>query len=58
MRHIATPAIAVEKLKQAAKKAKRKYKISHSDALDRVARGEGYAHWHHVILSARLPDVS
>lgn len=53
MRYIPTSAVAVEKLKQAAKKAKRKYKIPHSDALDRVARGEGYDHWHHVTLCAR-----
>ncbi|AXW24570.1 hypothetical protein [Ralstonia solanacearum] len=53
MRYIPTSAVVVEKLKQAAKQAKRKYKIPHSDALNRVARGEGYDHWHHVTLCAR-----
>ncbi|MFC0128258.1 hypothetical protein ACFFKD_10630 [Ralstonia solanacearum] len=42
MRYIPTSAVVVEKLKQAAKQAKRKYKIPHSEALNRVARGEGY----------------
>lgn len=53
MRYIPTSAVVVEKLKQAAKQAKRKYKIPHSEALNRVARGEGYDHWHHVTLCAR-----
>ena len=60
MRYIPTSAVVVEKLKQAAKQAKRKYKIPHSEALNRVARGEGYDHWHHVTLCARenhdMPD--
>lgn len=48
MRFISTSAIAVEKLKQQAKKTKAKLKIPHAQALDRVARGAGYNHWGHV----------
>jgi hypothetical protein len=53
MRFIDTSAIAVEKLKQAAKKLKQKAKITHAEALDRVARGAGYHHWGHVTQCAK-----
>lgn len=52
MRFIPTSAIAVEKLKQQAKKTKSKLKIPHAQALDRVARGAGYNHWGHVVQCA------
>lgn len=48
MRFIPTSAIAVEKLKQQAKKSKTKLQLSHAESLDRVARGAGYNHWGHV----------
>lgn len=48
MRFIPTSAITVEKLKQQAKKSKTKLQLSHSEALDRIARGSGYNHWGHV----------
>ena len=48
MRFIPTSAIAVEKLKQLAKKSKTKLQISHAESLDRAARGAGYNHWGHV----------
>lgn len=53
MRFILTTAVAVEKLKQQAKKTKQKLKMPHAEALDRVARGAGYNHWHHVIQCAQ-----
>lgn len=53
MRFISTTAVAVEKLKQQAKKTKTKLKIPHADALDRVARGAGYNHWGHVTWCAK-----
>ncbi|GGI19162.1 hypothetical protein [Oxalicibacterium faecigallinarum] len=60
MRFVPTSAVTVEKLKQLAKKTKAKFKIKHAEALDRVARGAGYNHWHHVLLCAeeslRRPD--
>ncbi|RZI40438.1 hypothetical protein EGT07_24210 [Herbaspirillum sp. HC18] len=52
MRFIPTTAVAVEKLKQQAKKTKSKLKIPHAHALDRVARGAGYNHWGHVTQCA------
>lgn len=53
MRFIATPAVAVEKLKQQAKKNKTRQQIPHAEALDRVARGAGYNHWGHVTWCAK-----
>jgi hypothetical protein len=52
MRLIPTTATAVEKLKQLAKKTKSKLRITHAEALDRVARGAGYNHWGHVTWCA------
>ena len=52
MHFIPTSAVTVEKLKQLAKKTKAKLKIKHVEALERVARGAGYNHWHHVNLCA------
>jgi hypothetical protein len=56
MRYISTTAVAVEKLKQQAKKSKAKLKIPHSEALDRVARGAGYNHWNHVTWCAKATE--
>lgn len=53
MRYIPTTAVAVEKLKQQAKKTKAKLKITHAEALDRIARGAGYNHWGHVTWCAK-----
>jgi len=50
MRFIPTSATTVETLKKQAKKLQRKVGGKHTDALDRVARGAGYSHWHHVTL--------
>ena len=50
MRFIPTTAEAVESLKKQAKKLQRKSGGKHTEALDRVARGAGYNHWHHVTL--------
>ena len=50
MRFIHTTATTVESLKKQAKKLQRKAGGKHADALDRVAHGAGYSHWHHVTL--------
>lgn len=50
MRFIPTSAATVESLKKQAKKLQRKVGGKHTEALDRVARGAGYNHWHHVTL--------
>jgi hypothetical protein len=49
MLYIPTSAVAVDKLKQLARKTKSKQKVPHSEALDRAARGAGYNHWGHVM---------
>lgn len=38
----------VEKLRQKARKHKRESGVSHHEALDQVAKGAGFDHWHHV----------
>lgn len=48
MRYIPTSAQTVESLKKQAKKLQRKGGGKHADLLDRVAKGAGYLHWHHV----------
>jgi hypothetical protein len=40
----------VDSLERQAKKLQRKVGGKHADLLDRVARGAGYDHWHHVTL--------
>lgn len=51
---IFTPFTRVEKLKQKAKKLKKKLGISHHDALDQAAYQSGYHHWHHVTKMAAI----
>lgn len=41
----------IERLKQKARKLKRTQSISHTQALDEVAKQVGLNHWHHVIKS-------
>lgn len=53
MRFIITSARSVEKLKQLAKKLKRKHGISHADALDKAAKQHNYNHWGHVTWCAK-----
>lgn len=48
MRHIPTSASKVEQLKKQAKRLQRTGGGKHADQLDRVAKGAGYDHWHHV----------
>lgn len=49
MRFIPTSAAKVEQLKKQAKRLQRTGGGKHAELLDRVARGAGYDHWHHVI---------
>ncbi len=53
MRYIPTSAATVDSLKKQAKKLQRRGGGKHSDLLNRVARGAGYDHWHHVTLCLR-----
>lgn len=53
MRFIPTFDVRVEQLKLEAKKIQRKRGGKHTELLDRVARGAGYDHWHHVIQCQR-----
>lgn len=48
MRYIPTSAAKVEQLKKQAKRLQRAGGGKHAELLDRVARGAGYDHWHHV----------
>jgi hypothetical protein len=48
MRYIPTSAATVDSLKKQAKKLQRKTGGQHADLLNRVAKGAGYLHWHHV----------
>lgn len=50
MRFIPTSAEKVEALKKAAKRRQRAGQGKHADLLNRVARGAGYEHWHHVLI--------
>lgn len=50
MRYIPTSAAKVDDLKKQAKKRQRKDGGKHAELLNRVARGAGYDHWHHVTL--------
>jgi hypothetical protein len=49
MRYIPTSAEKVEQLKKQAKRLQRTGGGKHADLLNRVARGAGYDHWHHVV---------
>ena len=49
MRFIPTFDTRVEQLKLEAKKIQRKRGGKHTELLDKVARGAGYDHWHHVV---------
>lgn len=49
MRFISTTPQRVEALKKQAKRLQRTGRGKHADLLDRVARGAGYDHWHHVV---------
>lgn len=53
MRFIPTFDARVEQLKLEAKKLQRKRGGKHTELLDRVARGAGYDHWHHVVQCQR-----
>lgn len=53
MRFIPTFDARVEQLKLEAKKLQRKRGGKHTELLDRVARGAGYDHWHHVVQCHR-----
>lgn len=53
MRFILTSAQSVEKLKQLAKKLKRKYGIPHAEALNKAAKQRNYNHWGHVTWCAK-----
>ena len=48
MRYIPTSASKVEQLKKQAKRLHRTGGGKYADLLDRVAKGAGYDHWHHV----------
>lgn len=53
MRFIPTTASKVESLKKKAKALQRNGGGKHAQLLDRIARGAGYEHWHHVTLCLR-----
>ncbi|MCZ2798978.1 plasmid-related protein [Vibrio alginolyticus] len=44
----------VQRLKQTARKLKREDSLTHTQALDVVAKQAGFNHWHHVTLSNNL----
>lgn len=49
MRFIPTTPERVEAFKKQAKRLQRTGRGKHAELLDRVARGAGYDHWHHVV---------
>ena len=53
MRFIPTTPDKVEALKKQAKRLQRTGRGKHTELLDRVARGAGYEHWHHVLICRR-----
>lgn len=53
MRHIPTSANRVDAMKRQAKLLQRNGGGKHADLLNRVARQNGYLHWHHVTLCAK-----
>ena len=50
MNQIIVTSIQIEKFKQKARELKREQQISHTQALDLVAKKCGFEHWHQVIL--------
>jgi hypothetical protein len=56
MRHIPTTSAIVEALQKQAKRLQRKGGGKHTELLDRVARGAGYAHWNHVKLCQKTTE--
>jgi len=52
------PNIALEKLRQKARKLKRDQNIRHYQALDNVALESGFDHWHHAVDSAKLTSLT
>jgi hypothetical protein len=57
MRFIPTTAEKVESLKKQAKRLQRAGRGKHAELLDRVARGAGYEHWHHVRICLRETEA-
>lgn len=57
MRFIPTSAAIVESLKKQAKKLQRNGGGKHADLLDRVAKGAGYQHWHHVSICLKQTET-
>ena len=55
MQYIPTPSATVDTLKKQTKKLQHKAGGKHADLLDRVAKGAGHLHWHHVTLCLRQP---
>jgi hypothetical protein len=56
MRHIPTTSAIVEALQKQAKRLQRKGGGKHTELLDRVARGAGYAHWNHVKVCQKTTE--
>lgn len=50
MLYIPTFTARLEQLKKEAKKLQRKSGGKHTELLNRIARGAGYEHWHHMVL--------
>lgn len=48
----------VEKLKKRAKTLKQEKSITHTEALDLIAKESGFEHWHHVIISNKKIKTS
>lgn len=57
MRFIPTTTVKVEALKKQAKRLQRVGRGKHTELLDRVARGAGYEHWHHVLICRRETEA-
>ena len=57
MRFIPTTPDKVEALKKQAKRLQRTGRGKHTELLDRVARGAGYEHWHHVLICRRETEA-
>jgi hypothetical protein len=56
MRYVPISAEKVEQLKKQAKRLQRKSGGKHAELLDRVARGAGFDHWHHVTQCLQAND--
>ena len=55
---IITPSKTVEQLKQQARRLKASAALTHTEALERVARDAGYLHWKHVTLCATVTSYT